>query len=866
MRHESSRLLAGLPRVPWGWMDRPRLNQVLDALAPVTVVRGTVGMGKTALLAAWAERRVADGDAVAWVTVAGETVTGQDFWAQVRAGMERVLGDAGPMDVETTDADVAWVRRAVGGLESRLVLVVTGLHKVVDATVADLVELAFLGRHLHLVVATRRRLAVESDPTADVAAITPADLLLTAQESDEVMASAVPHLTPAERELLHERVGGWPALVHLVARSGALEKLSGERLAVVVAEQTIAYLRDRVLPVTAADGSMEAACVLSVADELTPDLADSLIGDHTGRRWLTRFAESGAIVMADRAEGRVSSFADVVRTALRGMLRETDPERFRALNLTASRWFLARGDVHRALVHAHDAEAWQDALQIIDTHLVRLVVHDFALLVSVVRVVPDEVIARQVRWQVVRTYMSMLVGIRGPHGDVTLPEGEPALEQMAAEGRARDACAIGLAQMMMLRGAGYLDAAGELADRLTAVVTAARRTNRVQTEDLMPLLHLHLGISRLLTNQISAATTDFHLAYRYAVAGRADFFAFNAAGDLALVHAVSGDLPTAEQWIERAIVYADVDSPFMVTARVGLLCAQALVALGRLDLPAAARYIEAAGDPARREELWGFIVHARVRHGLLTGVDVAELRRAVEVAKAAHPDVMSLADSTTQVLLRAALADLAVVEGRGSLADGVLAAAGNAPWAEVRRARVALLSGEPDLAVAAATAVRWDGSASQRDLVDASVIEAAAALRLGREADAAAAFGRAVRSVQVTGQVDVLATIQREERERLAALVRSGGAAGEVAVLHHPTLASQPAVFPPAVERITLSEREAVVLRRLAQGTLIEQIAAELYVSVNTVKTQVRSVYRKLGVHGRDEAVAVARAQGLLVD
>ncbi|MGW4747542.1 helix-turn-helix transcriptional regulator [Streptomyces sp. NPDC004290] len=43
-----------------------------------------------------------------------------------------------------------------------------------------------------------------------------------------------------------------------------------------------------------------------------------------------------------------------------------------------------------------------------------------------------------------------------------------------------------------------------------------------------------------------------------------------------------------------------------------------------------------------------------------------------------------------------------------------------------------------------------------------------------------------------------------------------------------------------------------------------EDIAADLYVSVNTVKTHLKSVYRKLSVHRRNEAVRRARELGLL--
>lgn len=60
-----------------------------------------------------------------------------------------------------------------------------------------------------------------------------------------------------------------------------------------------------------------------------------------------------------------------------------------------------------------------------------------------------------------------------------------------------------------------------------------------------------------------------------------------------------------------------------------------------------------------------------------------------------------------------------------------------------------------------------------------------------------------------------------------------------------------------------LTKRERVVLSILDERTTLEQIAAQLFVTRNTVKSQVRSVYRKLGVSSRTEAVRWAREAGL---
>jgi LuxR family maltose regulon positive regulatory protein len=71
-----------------------------------------------------------------------------------------------------------------------------------------------------------------------------------------------------------------------------------------------------------------------------------------------------------------------------------------------------------------------------------------------------------------------------------------------------------------------------------------------------------------------------------------------------------------------------------------------------------------------------------------------------------------------------------------------------------------------------------------------------------------------------------------------------------------PVPAAAPRRGPRLVE--PLSERELVVLRYLPSRLSNAEIAAQLYVSLNTLKTHLRHVYRKLGVRGRGEAIVAA--------
>ncbi|MDY7102297.1 MAG: LuxR C-terminal-related transcriptional regulator [Actinomycetota bacterium] len=104
------------------------------------------------------------------------------------------------------------------------------------------------------------------------------------------------------------------------------------------------------------------------------------------------------------------------------------------------------------------------------------------------------------------------------------------------------------------------------------------------------------------------------------------------------------------------------------------------------------------------------------------------------------------------------------------------------------------------------------------------------------------------------------------EARRVVAGCRDPGSVGadlaRIEARHRVASASAPDPVPELVEEPT--DRELAVLRYLPSGLSQREIAAELYVSINTVKTHTRGLYRKLGVTDRREAIHRARRLGLL--
>ena len=76
-------------------------------------------------------------------------------------------------------------------------------------------------------------------------------------------------------------------------------------------------------------------------------------------------------------------------------------------------------------------------------------------------------------------------------------------------------------------------------------------------------------------------------------------------------------------------------------------------------------------------------------------------------------------------------------------------------------------------------------------------------------------------------------------------------------------MTSQQTIQVPTTGMNALTQRERVVMGELGEDVTLEEIAARLWVTRNTVKTQLRSAYRKIGVSTRAEAVAWARAHGI---
>lgn len=403
---------------------------------------------------------------------------------------------------------------------------------------------------------------------------------------------------------------------------------------------------------------------------------------------------------------------------------------------------------------------------------------------------------------------------------------------------APDRAVVRVVESVASRLAGTGDGGTRAALSAAEILTGLSTQERQQLSGLLPTVHAHLGVSLLYGEQFDEARRQFTLSLADPRQPLNELFSW---GSLATIEALGGDLDRAEKWIDLARTRPWPDAAIRGYSGTMLAIASTLVALETLDFERAARELEVSWHDIATNEHWPLLLHCRALLDIGTGGAGEGLER-FRLVRAQRTEQTGVPPKTEE---RLTLTEhlLALAAGELTLAGSLL---GKARGVQLQLAAVrwALIADDGDRALELLVqAVPQTPS----DRLTATILRALLLLRLDR-AEEAQNLALTVRAqVNAGGRRLPLLFIPADGRELFGGL-----------------LTGVPQAIGATKPLPALSRRERVVLRELLSRATQQEIAARLQVSENTVKSQRRSLYRKLGVSTREDAIAAALVHGLL--
>jgi LuxR family maltose regulon positive regulatory protein len=899
------------PRPRRRLVQRTRLTDRLGAdggEAPrLVLVAAPAGFGKTTLLAQWLAAAGSSQHRVAWLALDADDADLRVFLGHLAAAIQTVEPDAG-IDAlalleagATTPPDAVLVSliNDLDVLAGPTVVALDDYHVVDGAAVHEAMTFLLdnLPPQVTLAMTTR------ADPPlplsrlrarGELVEVRAADLRFTTDEAEAFLNEVMElRLDPALVAALEARTEGWAAGLQLAALSartragaadgpgdvaGFVEAFSGSHRFV------LDYLVEEVLD-RQPDEVRAFLLDTSVLDQLAGGLCDALTGRSDGQPMLETLERENLFVVALDDDRRWYRYHHLFADALRARLAARHADRVAGLHAAAGRWLAGNGLLADAVRHAiasGDDEQTADLVELSLADLRRR--RQDRTLRDWLAALPDDVVRR-------RPLLAMYLGwSRLSEGDfdgveawlaaaetgldTTPPSTMPTAPALAAAARDREAELRSLPAMAAVYRASVAQARGDV----DGTVSHARRALALAApEDHFPRAAAagFVGLAAWAAGDLGTAVDTFTEAVASLRAAGMVADALGATVVLANMWLARGRPAEARRLYERALAAAESDPGPVLSTTGDLHVGLADILREQGDLDAAAQHLEAARELGDRASLlenrhrWYTATAALLQaKGDLDGA-AAMLDQAEPLFLPGYfPDVRPIAATRARVRIVQRRLDDARAWARERGVSPTDPPAYLAEYDQLTLARLLVAEGDARAALSLLDRVLDAAQAAGRDgsRIEARLVRALAHHANGDADSAAADVAAALTDGVPAGYRRLFLDEGRPMAELLGQVARA--AAPEVRThAEHLLAAAQrpPAPAPPRrPSEDELSEREREVLRLLATELTGPEIARQLFVSVNTLRTHTKHIFTKLDVNTRRSAVRRAAELGLL--
>lgn len=872
-QHGDGRVLWGVPALPANRIAHPRLEARLEKWlrgSSILVVDAPAGFGKTVGVAGWLRER-AYTHPVVWIDCGGMVGTARQIWETMIGAMGR-LGLL-PQREAAAALDGPADYSVLQDLAVPVIVVFDDVDRVESAPELD--RVAHLARQTPLVRAIVIVSSIEDEgsisDTVDRVTIEASTLAWTAGMVSDFAESVYPAAAGRiDYRAITEATGGRPgALLHYLTvwDRAASENvgLGGRNARDIALEWSLTHLRtrkggERVVTVF----SLIALSIRMPADLLTTLMRDEPVGDA-----VATLLKDG-LIMASRIPGdefvsyeiptqERELLQEYAATVLDGAIPGIHEQAARALEHRAPALAIhhyAGAGLYENAVALMKA-VWSEVGEQISTP-------EFRIAASAI---PDDFYRGDLEALAIRLLQSRL-----PPFDV---QRRRDLETFLINVPASRLLSIPIERRILVVAAvvwgrlsrGKIREATALGVQLTRELEAGGLTEKAELAPALAVLWAQIAEAYLLAGRPRHGTEFTSRIRRLGVTDRLSFVRFRTTSLEALARAWSGELTAAQELIDEARrTYAAEDRPES-ESEYPLVFAESLVAHSHLDaegLLRAGAWFRGFVNEAPR---WRALVQLSEGYGLLYSgraeAALTALRKAMPVVE--QQEDLAIIDAMSQSLL----SDLCVAVGRAGDAFDVLidvpSTIGHSICLAVQRASAHLATGQPLLALADTDACIARGrDHSMRTLPSVILRRAIAQDQLGQGTAADELF---LEFFTMMRRGPALSPYLNLSRSALATLFARFGQ-------EHPESADEAVELWTGVESIShllLSERahgplstaELRILSLLQNKRTVSEIAAVLLVSPVTVRSQLSSIYRKLGVSTRIEAADIAAAMGL---